>query len=250
MATVTPAFAWLHGRGPRTYGRFVAELPVDDVIIGSIRIAAGEDRIEVVAEPRDWIEVTGPAQVKTDGSMTTVDQVNGRIIARVPLGTDVAIGTTSGRVEVVGPLGEVAATTTTGRISISGATSVDVRTDTGTVNVSEVGHRCRVRTRKGKVVINDCGGHADLATDSGRIDVTEANGSVTAHCVTGRIVVAMDSANDVAAETVNGRIDVSLPPGIRAYNPEIDGLQDLTPEGYDCTVVARSVSGRVTVEPR
>lgn len=228
----------------------MADTPPDDVTPVSVRIAAAKDRVEVVAEPRQTIEVTGPARVTTEGSSTTVDEVSGRILVRVPPGTDVAVGTTSGRVGIRGPLGEVAVTTVSGRVAIAGAASVDVRAESGDVDVSAVGHRCRIRTHRGKVTVDECGGHADLATDSGRIEVTSANGAVTAHCVSGRIVVAMDSANDVAAETVNGRIDVSLPPGIRTYDPLVHGLQDNTPEGYDCTVLARSVSGRVTVGPR
>ncbi len=232
------------------YGRFVADAPEDDLTAPSVRIAATVDRVEVKAEERKDVQVTGSARVRIEGTTTTVDEVGGRIVVRVPVGTHVVLGTTSGRIGLSGPLGEVAITTMSGRVGINGAASVDVRADSATVDVNGVVDRCRIRTQRGRVVVNDCGGPAELATDSGRIDVHSASGSVTAHCVTGRIVVAMDSANDVAAETVNGRIEVSLPPGIRPYNPEVHGLQDNTPEGYDCTVVARSVSGRVTVESR
>ncbi len=220
------------------------------MIAASVRIAATVDRVEVRAEARDDVKVTGPARVQTEAAQTTVDEVTDRIAVLVPLGTHVVVGTTSGRVELSGPLGEVAVTTMSGRIGIAGAISVDARADSATIEVDDVGERCRIRTQRGKVDVTNCAGPAELATDSGRINVRSANGSVTAHSVTGRIDVAMDSANDVAAETVNGRIEVSLPPGVRPYNPEIHGLQDNTPEGYDCTVVARSVGGRITVEPR
>lgn len=215
-----------------------------------VRIATTKHRVEVVAEHRDDVTVDGPAAVKTVGGTTTVDDIKDRITVRVPGHTNVVVGTTSGRVLIAGPVGDVAITTTSGRVEINDAASVDVRAESSRVEVNGVDNHCRIRTGNGKVLVDDCGGHADLATDKGRIELTAANGTVEAHCVSGRIVVTMDSANDVQAETVTGRIDVSLPPGIRPYDPISQGLQDITPDGYDCTIVARSVSGRVSVESR
>lgn len=216
----------------------------------SVRIATTKHRVEVVAEDQADVTVDGPARVDTVGDMTTVDDITDRITVRVPGHTNVVVGTTSGRVLVAGPVGDVAITTSSGRVEVNDAESVDVRAESSRVEVNRVDRHCRIRTSDGKVLVDDCGGHADLATDKGRIELTAANGTVQAHCVSGRIVVTMDSANDVQAETVTGRIDVSLPPGIRPYDPATQGLQDITPEGYDCTIVARSVSGRVSVESR
>ena len=54
-------------------------------------------------------------------------------------------------------------------------------------------------------------------------------------------------AHDVDAETVSGRIEVELPKGVRAYQPEAREAATSPPDGYDCVVAARSVSGRVRV---
>jgi DUF4097 and DUF4098 domain-containing protein YvlB len=82
---------------------------------------------------------------------------------------------------------------------------------------------------------------------SGRISLDVGEGPVHAHCVSGRIDVTVNSAQDVDAETVSGRISVRLPAGVR---PQIvERRDDAQPESdqYDCVVTARSVNGRVDV---
>lgn len=222
----------------------------DHVVPSVVRIASTTGRIEVIAEPRADVAVSGDARVWTEGETLTIDEASGRLVVRIPERTDLVIGSSSGRILINGPTGDVAVTTVSGRIDVADARSLDIRAESSRVDVSEIVGRCRVHTLKGQIRIDGCGGDADLTTESGRIDVRAMNGPVRAHCVSGRIIVGLDSANDVEAETVTGRIDVSLPSGTRAYDPAEHGLQDLTPEGYDCTVTTRSISGRVTVETR
>ena len=91
---------------------------------------------------------------------------------------------------------------------------------------------------------------ADLSTDSGRIQLRRGSGTTRAHCVSGRIDLGLTGACDVDAETVSGRIRVELPEGVRAYRPEVGEDTESPPDGYDCVVAARSVSGRVNVSSR
>lgn len=240
---------WLRWSGGPTYGRSVGEV-TGQVAPSVVRIASTSGPIEVTAEPRDDVEVNGDARVRTEDATVTIDETKGRLEVLVPERTDLVIGSNSGRIVIDGPTGDVAVTTVSGRIEVADALSLDVRSETSRVDVNEIVGHCRVRTGTGRIQIGGCGGHADLTTERGRIEVQATNGSVRAHCVSGRIVVGLNSANDVEAETVTGRIDVSLPSGTRPYNPAEHGLQDLTPDGYDCTVTTRSISGQVTVETR
>jgi DUF4097 and DUF4098 domain-containing protein YvlB len=61
--------------------------------------------------------------------------------------------------------------------------------------------------------------------------------------------VAVAGAHDVQAETVSGRIEVTYPGGVRplVVSPDADVAAT---EGHDCTVVARSGTGRVVVSGR
>lgn len=216
--------------------------------MASVRVSSGSQRVQVVAEDRDDISVDGEARVQRDGDRTTVDQARGRLTLRVPTGTDVVIGTTSGRVDVDGAVGAASIVTESGRIEIDQAASVDARTESARLRVGRVQGRCRVRNKSGRVEIGACGG-ADVATETGRIRLTHVSGEVEAHCVSGRIDVQFDTPADVDAETVSGRISIDLPSGTRPHRVDHADNSD-RPDDCDCTVRAVSVSGRVEVTVR
>jgi hypothetical protein len=184
--------------------------------------------------------------VVVDDEVMTVSAGSRRALVRVPTGTNLIVGTTSGRVDVIGPVGSVAVTTTSGSVVVETAGSVDIRTASGLIDVGSATGSCRVLTRSGRVVIGRCG-DAHLTSMSGRISLDAADGPVHAHCVSGRIDVTSNSAQDVDAETVSGRISVRLPAGVR---PQIVARRDdaePASDQYDCVVTTRSVSGRSDV---
>jgi DUF4097 and DUF4098 domain-containing protein YvlB len=200
-----------------------------------VRISTVSARIEVVAETRTDVAVEGKASVEGDERQRTIRAISGVVHVRVPIGADVVIGTASGRISVTGAVGAVSAVTESGRVEIEAAGSADVRTTSGRVELGRIAGSCCVRTASGRVEVGECG-EVDVATQSARIDLRRVHGHVRAHCVSGRIEITMVDPHDVVAETVSGRIEVSLPPGC-------------TP-GDTCTVDARSVSGRVDVSER
>jgi DUF4097 and DUF4098 domain-containing protein YvlB len=217
-----------------------------DVAITTVRIAATSAAVRVIAEHRAAVDVPDSLESSVDESVMTVSAGSRRAHVRVPIGIDLVIGTISGRVEVIGPVGALAVSTTSGRVSVEQARSVDIRTTSGRIDVGSTTGSCRVLTRSGRVVIGSCG-DAHLTSTSGRISLDAAGGPVHAHCVSGRIDVTADSAQDVDAETISGRISVRLPSGVR---PQIVGRRhDAEPasDQYDCVVTARSVSGRIDV---
>lgn len=215
----------------------------------AVRISSTSHRVRVLAEPRSDVVVDGQADVDHGDTTVTVSGVRSKLVVHVPEGTAVVVGSSSGRVDVTGAVGDVAVLTESGRIAIDRADAVDARTDSARVTIGSTDGPCRVRTRSGAITIESCAG-ADVSADSGRIVLHRVAGPVQAHCVTGRIEVGMETPDDVTAETVSGRIAISLPPGVTAFEASEPGTVVARPSDCDCTVSARSVTGRIEVETR
>ncbi|RLE24997.1 MAG: hypothetical protein DRJ50_03780 [Actinobacteria bacterium] len=215
----------------------------------AVLIAATHERVTVIAEDRLDIEVDGNAKFTELRDSLTIEAVGNRLEVRVPEGTDVVIGTTSARAEIRGQVGNAAVTTESGRISIEGASSVDARTISGRVELGQIEGDCRVRSENGRVNVQSCAA-ADVATTHGSIRLDAADGITRAHCVNGRIDIEMAGAHDVFAETVSGRIDVSLPAGTNAFKRGATFASSDYTDRYDCVVDVRSTTGRVSVSVR
>jgi len=179
----------------------------------------------------------------------TIDGGSSRVRVLVPEGTDLVVGATSGRVTIEGRVGAVSAMTTSGKVSIADAESVDVRSRSGRIEVKRTAGTCRAIATSGRVEVGRCG-DADVTSGSGRISLEDVNGRVRAHCSSGRIEISMGGAHDVDAETVSGRITVSLPAAVRALVVPLPGDAAVGADDCDCVVVARSGSGRVDVSHR
>jgi DUF4097 and DUF4098 domain-containing protein YvlB len=217
--------------------------------ITTVRISSTSGRLRIVAEGDAPIAFEGRADVAHDDGVVTIDAGSGSLLVTVPEGSDLIVGATSGRVDVTGRAGNVAIVTGSGRVTIDSAGAADVRTGSGRVEIGSVDGECRVRSFSGRVVIRRCG-RADVAGGSGQIRLEDVHGQAAAHCVSGRITIALASAADVTAETVSGRIDVSLPHGVRVHRVTSIGDPGLRPPDTDCTVAARSGSGRITISSR
>jgi DUF4097 and DUF4098 domain-containing protein YvlB len=219
--------------------------------IESVRVSTTAGRVDVVAEQRTDAEIRG-GQADRDGATLTVTAGPGRVEVRVPEGFSVIVGTSSGRVTLRGRFDVVAAATDSGRISVGIARSVDARTVSGRVDVNHARDRCRARTVSGRV---DIGETADLDadTESGSIRVRAAVGDVRARTTSGRIEIGIGGPSDISAETMNGRIVLTLARGLGAdvdLTSTSNRVDNDAPAGTDCHIVARTVSGRVEVRPR
>ncbi len=220
-----------------------------DAAVTSVRVSANSGRVKIVAEARRDVEVLGRATENHEGRRTTIAAGSNRVEVRVPTGADLVIGTSSGRVNVEGRVGVVAVVTKSGRVTVERAQTLDVRTRAGRVQVGHVDGHSRVRATSGRVTVAQTAA-ADVATKSGRIELASVTGRTTAHCVSGRIEVRLDVAADVEAETVSGRITVRVPDHVRVHTVTGALPPGPPPEGSDCTIATRSVSGRVSVESR
>jgi len=216
------------------------------VAVNAVRVATTSGALTVIAEDRTDVETSGRAEVSREGSSATITATSHRVTVRIPAGIDIVVGSMSGRVKIIGRPGAVAVVAESGKVTVEHAETADLRVRSGRVEVGTVDGTCRVRAESGRIVIRRCG-DAEVTTRSGHLTIASASGPVRAHCVSGRIDIAMAVAADVDADTVSGRIAVSLPAGA---SPQVVGVRHpptIAPP-FDCIVTARSVSGRVSVK--
>jgi len=219
------------------------------VPVESVRISSTHNRVRVVAEDREGVEVSGDADIDRLGSQVTIGNVRQALVVRVPIGVGIIVGSTSAKVEIVGQVGDAAVITESGRVEMESARSVDIRTVSARVEVGRVEEDCRVRSDSGRVVVLACK-NADVATKSGRITLGGVDGPVRAHCVSGRVEIVLTGANDVDAETVSGSVTISLPPDVVAHTTIAGSESVVVPASCDCVVNSRSVSGHIEVSSR
>lgn len=217
--------------------------------VTAVRITTTSGRVTVIAENRRDVRVSGGVEVTQDGSTVTAQATSSSVEARVPIGVDVMIGTTSGRTAVEGRVGSLSVVSTSGRITAEHAASLDARSASGRIKVERVDGDCRVRTSSGRVTVGQCH-DCDVSTTSGRVELAAVAGTARAHCISGRIDIRMVEPHDVDAETVSGRISVSVPSGARVRRTTDEAPAAPSDKDYDCTVTARSVSGRVDIASR
>jgi len=216
-----------------------------------LRASTESARLDVVAEDRADIAVDGDIAVPS-GGVVTVATSSRALVVRVPVGTELVVGTTSGRVRVRGPAGATKVATESGRVEIEQAERVDVRTQSGRVDVGACAQRCLVQTESGRVTVQRAGGLA-AHTRSGRVSVDAAHGDVEVRTTSGRVNVALDAAAVVDAETVSGRIDITVGEGLGARLDEASEGRRIDIDaraGDDCLIRTRAVSGRIRVRDR
>ena len=229
----------------------------------SVRLSSRSGRIEVVAEARDDVLVERGTTPEHDGVAETVGDVDpdggapltvssrsDALRVRVPEGTDVVVGSVSGRVALRGRLGSVAVTTASGRISIDSADQVGARSISGRIEVEECRGEARVDSVSGRVAIGRTGS-VKVSTKTGRVTVGATGGPVRVRSVVGRISIAIeDGPIDARLETVSGRIEVALPAGSaprQRFVARSGSIRSAVPEGADGEIAARTLSGAIRV---
>jgi Putative adhesin len=215
--------------------------------IGALEIATLSGSVVIRARPVARPEVlSGRAEIQPDGVVRA--GATGRIEIACPEGSDVVIGSSSGRVECHGRLGRVAVTGRSGRISIDEAREVDVRSASGRVVIGRCEGLCRVAVVSGAVMIGSAGS-IEATVTSGRLEV-DAVGDAQVHSVSGRVVLGLVRTGSVDVSTMSGRVSVSLPAGVQ---PDLQlasrsgRVQSDVLPGSDGRVTIKSFSGSIRV---
>ncbi len=217
-----------------------------------VRITATSGRIEVTADERTGVRVER-GQEHPMGGVLEVQGKHSGVAMRVPVGTDLIVGSHSGPVRLRGELGNVRLTTRSGKVEIESCTSLDVRTVSGRVDVGHIGGEGRIKSANGRVTVGRADGELHVATVSGRIEVTDAAGPVRANTVNGKVAVGMTRAEDARADSISGSVTIALPAGTHpsASMASVSGRCECElDQGDDCCVTGRSVSGRIRIVER
>jgi len=216
---------------------------------GNVTIIA-EERDDVLAE--EGASSRGPdTDVTGRIAFGSAKGGSANMVVRVPKGTDLTVGTISGRAELRGQIGRARITTVSGSITVDRAEELDVRSISGNIDVEYCSGRCRLSTKSGRAV---CGTARDakVSTVSGGITLTDSSGKVRAQTVSGTVDVGTQRHGDVAVQTISGSVKIHVPPGVR---PDTE-LRTLTgrprvecEKGHDCRIAVRSLSGQINVTP-
>lgn len=223
-----------------------------------LHVRTRSGRVSVVAEERADVHVESDAPLRDEKidvdptgriSITSSRGGSGWLELRCPAGTDVAVGTVSGNVELAGPLGAVKVITVSGHIEVERAETLDARSVAGSIDVRTCSGRCKLQTKSGRAT---CGTatEAQASTLSGMIRLAEIAGNVRAQSVSGKIEVGMRTAGDVGVQTMSGAVTVAVAPGVRpaAHLRSMTGRPRVdVEEGEDCKISIQSLSGKIEV---
>jgi ferric-dicitrate binding protein FerR (iron transport regulator) len=211
----------------------------------------GEERPDVVFESG----VSSARDVAQDATgriaVTSARWGSAALEVRCPTGTNVVVGTASGRVELRGRLGEVRVTTLSGRIEVDQAEALDLRSVSGSIAVVQCERRCRVQTKSGRTTVG-IAEDADLSTVSGRVRLDSSSGSIQVRTASGSVEVGTEGGGDVDVQTISGSVRVEVPEGVRPaaeLRSRAGRCRCECPEGRDCRIVVSSMSGKIEVLP-
>jgi DUF4097 and DUF4098 domain-containing protein YvlB len=225
-----------------------------------LRLTTTSGRVTVTAEDRQDVAIESGApsdgRIETDATgLVALRSPRGGSAAlevRCPAGSDVVVGTVSGKVELRGQFGRVHVTTISSTVDVERADELDVRSVSGSIEIGCCTGGCRVQTKSGRATLGSAG-DAQMSTISGRIRLDAAQGDVRAHTVSGKVEVGMETAGDVAVKTMSGAVSVQVPDGV-CPSPRLRSLTGRPrfecEEGDDCKINVHSLSGKIEVVPR
>lgn len=219
----------------------------------ALRILSASGRVRVIGEARSDVTAEGaPVVDLPDGQ--EVRASTKKVEVRVPVGTDLVVGTASGDVELRGELGDVRVTTASGDVQAEQVASIDARTKSGRVELRTSRGDVRVKTSSSSIRVDAAGGEVRVASVSGKVSIKQTSGLASVRTVSGNIELGVTGTGDTLVETVSGKVRITVPAAVRpaARLQSISGKRRCEcTAGDDVDISARSVSGDllVTAEP-
>ncbi len=210
------------------------------VLSRSAKVTVTATETDVVLAPKGRIEGHGD-NVIVHGNSDALD-------VEVPLGSDVVVATSSGRVRCCGSLGSVSVTSGSGKIAIERAASVEVRTASGAISVGDVDGTVGVLTKSGRVDLGSAQ-RANVTTVNGRITVDSAD-QVEVNTVSGRVKVLASRTSSVKVRCVSSNVEVSVPAGVAPATSLVTITGRVRCDcdtGSDGDITVKTVSGPITI---
>ncbi len=179
----------------------------------TVSVTSRSGRITVTGEDRaDILVERGGDNVVREGDRVVVDGRSGRVELRCPAGTDVIVGTGSGKVELLGRLGDARVTTGSGAITVEQVERLDARTGSGSLQVDACDGACKCQTGSGSIRVGRAG-EAELVTGSGRVTADLVDGAEV-KAGSGRVDLGLRSAGNVGVQAHSGSVTVKVPAGV------------------------------------
>jgi DUF4097 and DUF4098 domain-containing protein YvlB len=122
-----------------------------------------------------------------------------RVEVQVPAGSVLDLRTTNGKVEAIGPLGEISAHSTNGAIEAKGGR--------GTMHLTTTNGPIRVDGGTGRLGLETTNGAMQIRSDKAVVDAATSNGAIH---FTGKLI-----EGNYSFRTSNGAIDLTLPDDAR-----------------------------------
>ncbi|GAB3230248.1 hypothetical protein GCM10027447_24460 [Glycomyces halotolerans] len=185
-------------------------------------------------------------------------QIGVHIGIKLPVGSDVAVKSTSAPISLHGKLGSVSINTVAGSATVEHAANLRANTVSGSVSAIEVADDYRANTASGQVRADRIGGDFSAKTVAGAVRVDKLEGSASVNTLSGGIEIGALRSGTCRANTVSGRISLGVVSGTDVWM-DLDAKAgtvtselaagDTSPapsnEGTSLEVRARSVSGDI-----
>lgn len=199
----------------------------------------------------DRISVRHPSRWRMRGRSS-------RVVAHVPVGTDVEVSSTSGEIRLIGQFGAVRLHSASGDLEVGDAARIDVTTASGGLTCGAVSGDARISSVSGECSVRLVGARLEATLTSGTLRVVECDGDVVVGSTSGDVRIAQCLGSDISVRSISGDVRVGLPSGIRV-EAEISTLSGRASmpkpapasDGRDRRAVRlnlRTVSGDIRVE--
>ena len=254
---------------------------IDAVSRGSVSISNTAGSIEVLGWDESAVDVAadlgwdaGELIVERDGDHVLINvesddrrgrDISSELVIRLPEGSDVDVNGVSADIELGGVHGDLRLHTVSGDIAAEVFDGdLDIETVSGDLEIQGHGHeiRTRVSTTSGDINASGLAGAVDASAVSGSIEIGDGRfEQVAASTVNGKLELGIELAEDgrVDLETINGRVDIDFSGDVNArfdietfnggitncFGPEArsDGFM----RGRDLKFTEGNGDGRVTV---
>jgi DUF4097 and DUF4098 domain-containing protein YvlB len=213
-----------------------------------LTITARSGSILVRAVAGAEIAAEGARVERDDDGSFRIESASGHMEVTCPEGTDLILGTSSGKVRIAGRLGDVRVTASSGRVDLESARRVDVRARSGSVEVAECEGDCHVVAVSGRIQIGRAG-RVDLKAVSGTI-VAEAVAGGRVRTTSGNVSIGLALAADLDIRAVSSSITVEVPTGVAPdmqLRTRSGSVRKEVEKGHDCVISAHTVSGSITI---
>jgi hypothetical protein len=219
-----------------------------------LNVSTRSGRIRVTAREGAALEVHGGhIETDVDGAVTVAAVRGGSSGVEIvcATGTDVAVGTASGHIELLGWLGEVHVSSRSGKIKVESAERVDVRTASGSIEVGFCETSCRIVAKSARVRVRKAGS-LEVSAMSGRVEVDDVDDACV-RTMSGVTRLGTGAIGRVEVRTLSGAIEIAVPHGRRpaTHLRSLSGRVRCEPEpGHDGEIIVKSTSGTIDVKCR